>query len=282
MSDGLEKLKSMGAQNIYEQTHISKEHVQAILHESFEGLNKVQFLGFISILEREYNVDLSSVRTSGLGYLEQMDKDKTHNDSDLFVSPKERKNNNSSSLIVILIVIALIAAISFYFYNENTQNDVKSQIDNSVIESAKEKVEENNSIKTTIELNATISEENNESNISKEVESTLEDTVKPEIEDENKIVQKSSLKVFPRSKVWMGYIEISTNKHHQKVFSNSFELDAKTDWLLVFGHGDLNIELNGEIQKYSSQNTLRFLYKEGELKPINLKEFKSFNKGKGW
>jgi hypothetical protein len=46
MNSDLNKLKEIGAQKIYEQTHVSKEHVQSILHSSFEGLSKVQFFRF--------------------------------------------------------------------------------------------------------------------------------------------------------------------------------------------------------------------------------------------
>lgn len=63
MSSDLEKLKEIGAQKIFEQTHITKEHIQAILHKSFEGLTKVQFQGFVSILEREYQVDLKDLKS---------------------------------------------------------------------------------------------------------------------------------------------------------------------------------------------------------------------------
>ena len=61
MSEGFEKLKKIGAQKIYEKTHIARANVEYILSKSFDKLPKVQFRGFISILERDYGLDLQDV-----------------------------------------------------------------------------------------------------------------------------------------------------------------------------------------------------------------------------
>lgn len=52
VNEGFEKLGTIGAQKINEKTHISKYHVQALLHNNFDDMTKIQFLGFVSILER--------------------------------------------------------------------------------------------------------------------------------------------------------------------------------------------------------------------------------------
>lgn len=62
MSDDFEKLKSIGVQKIHEATHIGRIHIQAMLNENFEEMSNVQLFGFISILEREYALDLSELR----------------------------------------------------------------------------------------------------------------------------------------------------------------------------------------------------------------------------
>lgn len=92
MSKDLKKLKSLGAQKIHEDTHIALRYVQSVIYESFEGLTKVQFLGFISILEREYQLDLSLLKIKGLEYFED---DASH--GKVFVVP-EKKNKFCSSI----------------------------------------------------------------------------------------------------------------------------------------------------------------------------------------
>ena len=91
MSSGLEKLRSIGVQKIHEQTHIARHHVKALLHESFDNISRVHFLGFISILEREYGVDLSELKAKG----EEFYTDETtevEQDGKVFVTLKKKKN----------------------------------------------------------------------------------------------------------------------------------------------------------------------------------------------
>ena len=71
MNKGLKKLKSIGSQKIHETTHISKAHVQAILDEKFDNLHSVQLAGFVSILEREYDIDLSELKNNAILYFNE-------------------------------------------------------------------------------------------------------------------------------------------------------------------------------------------------------------------
>ncbi len=62
MGEGLERLKDIGAQKIYEATHISRKNVETIFTKRYEGMSKVQLFGFLTILEREYKVNLDEIR----------------------------------------------------------------------------------------------------------------------------------------------------------------------------------------------------------------------------
>ncbi|MBN2782493.1 MAG: hypothetical protein JXQ66_04575, partial [Campylobacterales bacterium] len=135
MSSDLEKLREIGAQKIFEQTHITKEHVQAILHKSFEGLNKVQFNGFISILEREYQVDLKDVKEAASSFYNQQNGlfDTNKEQNGVFVTPEKEKK---SSAIYIIFSVLIISLAILYFNFENSLVD-ESKVDNSLIESVK-------------------------------------------------------------------------------------------------------------------------------------------------
>ena len=58
-----EDLQALGANSIHERTHIARAKLEQLLHKSFDELNRVQFMGFVSILEREYGVNLDSLRS---------------------------------------------------------------------------------------------------------------------------------------------------------------------------------------------------------------------------
>ncbi|MDQ7066723.1 MAG: hypothetical protein Q9M40_01265 [Sulfurimonas sp.] len=106
MSEELEKLKSLGAQKIYEDTHIPVLHVQAILYSSFDSLQRVQFLGFISILEREYHVDLSSLKASGTAYFDDLDAQNL--DESLVVIPNKKKQKSNIYLVIFIFLFGIL------------------------------------------------------------------------------------------------------------------------------------------------------------------------------
>jgi hypothetical protein len=268
MSEALDRLKNIGAQKIYEETHIPIEHVQAILHESFDGFSKVQFLGFISILEREYNEDLSDLRTRGLGNFEVELEDEEQ--ESLFVLPQKKKNY---TLIYVALAIFLFLLVGYFSIGPASQPQETPAIDNSVIEDAKETLE-------LIENN-----ESNRSDINKsavDVNHSIMETNSTETKTAQEQKVEKSLKFVTKTKIWLGYIDLETNKHHNKIFTGEFSIDPENDWLLVFGHGYVDIVVNDELMEFHSRNKVRFLYKDGEMKAISLKEFKRLNRGLSW
>jgi len=90
------------------------------------------------------------------------------------------------------------------------------------------------------------------------------------------------LKIVPKNKVWAGYIEIETNKKHQKIFTEEFAIDTTKNWILLFGAGTVKLEVNGELKTFVSKRNIRLKYLDGELTKITVEEFKSLNKGNKW
>ncbi|QOY51888.1 hypothetical protein [Candidatus Sulfurimonas baltica] len=262
MKGGYDALKEIGAQKIHEATHISREYVQAILHESFEGMTRVQLFGFISILEREYSIDLSELKSRAVEYF---------NDNTPPINEENRTkvslfSNQKRNLAPIYIGVALAIFVVFALLNIKSINKEVSKnttVDNSVIDSAKSNIA--NDIK-----------DENSSEIEK-VEVIKEETV---VEDSKS--EALSFKIFPRTKVWLGYIDLITYKKYQTTFSDEFSLDPSKDWLLAFGHGHINIEINGVVKEYKNPKTVRFLYKDAELKELNFEEFRNLNRGNIW
>ncbi|PAF48049.1 hypothetical protein BKH46_01695 [Helicobacter sp. 12S02634-8] len=68
MESALEILKKIGVKEISKATKISAVKIEDILEKRFSNLQRVRVVGFLSIIEREYKVDLS-------GWLEEYDKE---------------------------------------------------------------------------------------------------------------------------------------------------------------------------------------------------------------
>lgn len=262
MSEGFEKLKSLGAQKIHEKTHIAKHHVQALLHESFDEMTKVQFIGFLSILEREYHLNLSDLKATGLKHFESLSST-GDGSSQVFVSPKKKKNN--SFLYILLAFILLVAAI---FYSSLSYEKSIDEQNNTYLElNSQEKHEP---------IVQRFADENLSHEIIEQQEENSTQETKTPVEIEKSLV------IAPRTRLWVGYINAQTHQKYQKTISEPFEFDAQKEWLFYLGHGNLEIVLHGEHISYKQAGNMRFYYKDGELKEIDLKEFKSLNRGEGW
>ncbi len=276
MSEELTKLKSLGTQNIYEDTHIPIVYINAILSNNFGSFQKVQFLGFISILEKEYNLDLSDVRATGLTSF----KDDNLEEGIFIVSKKDNKKINIYALIAIFIVILLILFKMDFFGDSEVVNPVVDDVlINKVQESIKPIIVPNpvliDKLQETIRPIVAVDEVNltEESNASEEI-------VAIEIPVVLEIVK--SFKIVPKFKVWLGYIDVKTNKKKQKIFRGEMELDPDKKWLLVFGHTNIDMYINGEIVKMNLQNNVRYLYEDSKIKAISTREFKKLNRGHKW
>lgn len=259
MSEELEKLQELGAQKISEDTHIPIKHVQAILHSSFEGFSKVQFIGFISIIEREYSLDLKDIRESGEEFF--IEKNISGTDSSLFVSENNQQKNSKVIFYALLVFVLFIIAIGLNYTSSSESPQSVHKVDNTIINSIKEDV--------VIEKNTTNSE-NNITTAESENNTTVEENL------------DKSFEIVAKSKVWFGYIDVQTHKHYQKTFTGSIDLDPDKEWLLLFGHGYINMFINSKARKFKTYNNLRFLYKDGELTAISKEEFKKLNRGHSW
>ena len=262
MSDGLSRLKGIGAQKIHEQTHIARQHVQALLHETFDDMNKIQLLGFISILEREYKTNLDDLREKAKEFYSE-ESLANPMDTKVFITPKKKKNYTLLYIIVVVLIFGL--AVSFTLDLTSTASDKSKthKIDNSAINHAKDSMSQNATIEDT---NTTL---------------PVIEVPTPEPEPEPVDVIQS-FKIIPKTKLWIGYIDLQTHKKYQKLFKGELEIDPAKDWILTLGHGYVKVEINGEVTEFNDKMNIRLLYKDSKISKINFVEFKKLNKGSKW
>ncbi|MDF1882270.1 hypothetical protein JHD50_13330 [Sulfurimonas sp. MAG313] len=260
---GLQKLQSIGAHKIFETTHISKKFVEDILKQNFSSMTKIQFFGFVSIIEREYSVDLHELNDAYLAHAQSTGEDEPfsiseQNDVETKTTPK------AAYIFVGLLVIGALFMLFKPAENveiatapillEKKKND--GELNSSSIEQAKANL-------TNLELSA-----------SKEVEKVEETMVEP--------MHTSRFEIKPRSKLWIGIVDLETFKRSQKMSAKSFELDPDKEWLLVMGHGYVNFEVNGLEQNFKDKNKVWFSYENAILTKLTRSEFTKKNRGKAW
>ena len=253
MSNGFETIKQLGAQKIYETTHISRQNIDAILNKKFDAINKIQFAGFISIIEREFAVDLSDLKVEYEAYHNLEEPVETVPEpSEPAPDEKEKRPIPKSAIAAAALIIVIVVALI-------TGGD------------------ETPSVPVATEEKAVIAE------VGEAAEAASEKNLSsPEVEIAVEAALPGPLAVIPKSKLWMGFIDLENYKKEQTVTSDKYELDAQKEWLMVFGHGFLKIENGDEISDFRDENKLRFLYEAGTLREISKEEFVRRNRGENW
>jgi hypothetical protein len=250
MSQGLEKIRALGVKRVHQETHISMKNIEAICDKVFDGMNNVQFGGFISILEREYSVDLSDLRAEFDAFWHEHHADETAEET---IAPPKPPEPGKRKAVIGAFVMAIVVIVLFQIVSEGEPPAVPEPT--VIVETPVEPVSE--PIAAPVELS----------------EPEPEPVAEPVTE---------RLEIFPKSKIWIGMIDLETFKKDQRLTADSIVLDTNRSWLLLFGHGYVDIQHNDERIKYADENRIRFLYEDGMLRELTRKEFKEFNRGQEW
>lgn len=284
-NDGLETIKALGIDRVHAETHISATNLEAIFTKSFEGMPKVQFLGFVSILEREYGVDLSGLKEEFVRYGEEHgidDPSKTTIVPPSFDLQKKRKGW--------AYIVALVAGIVWVVYLIGS-----SPSQESAVPAPKKAPAETVKPVETAPAEAMIPEAEAEPLQAEPAEAVLTEgeadmeaaAVEPEAAEPEAAmlpepVIHDTLQILPKVRLWVGMVDLESYKKSQVTTADPIVIDTTRSWLLIFGHGNLKIEHSGEIIDLQSKEPLYYHYDEGTLNEISESEFKRYNRGRAW
>jgi hypothetical protein len=150
-------------------------------------------------------------------------------------------------------------------------------------------VEENKSIVEGTNSSETVQDEvAKELNKMEESKTVVAEVSATEVEESNREVPTSSgistITINPtRGMLWYGFINVDTKakKEFMKQVSTPFDIkDGR--WILVTGHGFVDIISELETVEVSDRNKHYFYVDSTELKEISQKEFRELNDGHGW
>jgi hypothetical protein len=264
MSEDFDKLKAIGAQKIYEKTHIARASIELILNKSFDKLPKVQFRGFIAILERDYKVNLQDILAEFEAH--------TAKDEEIVqyikIDTKEYGKFDKKVIVAALLATLLVGYFIISSFTHSSTEVV--ELNNSEIETAKANIERNESVVTDVnssEINT--SAENNVSTVAPVVTKPTATTT-------------TKFEIIPGKKLWFAYVDMQDFKQTQMTIRNNFDLNASKNYLLEMGHGILKMDFGGEIKEFNENKKKYFKFENGTLNEISRDEFKNLNKGKAW
>ncbi len=108
-----EILEEHSVKAISQKTNISEDNIEKLLAEDYAGISKAKAFGFISIIERDYNVDLSKKREQAHAYYDVHSEDQSIS---LGLPIIEEKKGRSKWGVVLVLV--LLAYASWFFFTQ--------------------------------------------------------------------------------------------------------------------------------------------------------------------
>lgn len=283
--NSLEILKGIGEQRLHEKSHIAIKYIKDLLDENYSSMSKTQCYGFLSILQREFKLDLEDIKARAKVYYDSLEPTSLKELNELRTINVASKKTNPKVIYFILLVIVLFAGAKFYIDKQPQESaaSVALQDESTLVE--KQETPKEDELVQDIAQDRVLEEDN----LSETQDDSLLELDEPKEQEaiEQKSVEEektspNELVVVPKSKVWVGYIDIQTHKKYQATTDEPISIDGKKDWLLLLGHANLSIKLDDEAMEFKHKGDMRLLYKEGVIKEITHSEFVELNGGKEW
>ncbi len=266
-----ETLRAIGAEAIVRQTHISPANVTRLLAGDFSSFTPIQFNGFVTILEREYDIDLSEWRSHFPAVTEnetqRTDKSKIHDDPFSNAARAEKQKRRNAAILAGLLLI--VAVVTYVVIGTGTKEE-KIELNNTAIEKAKANI----ASKSAVSSSPTLAQAD-------AVQMTHQSEAADVAPEENTVLF-DDLIIRPRSKVWLGVIDADSRKRQTRTSGEPWRLDGSKRWLIVTGHGYVTFDCGENDMTFAQKKRVLLLYEEGECREIDEAEFRSRNKGRIW
>jgi len=111
-----EILEENSVKAISKKTNISENNLEALINDDFSELKRAKALGFISIIERDYDADLKTLKEKALVYYD------AHSENDrISVGLPMDEEKRGRSIWVLLLVLGLLAYATWYFFTQFDQ-----------------------------------------------------------------------------------------------------------------------------------------------------------------
>lgn len=304
--DSIKVLEEIGLQKISKETHIELKYLKYMIDGEFEKLNRINTLGFIKILSRDYKVDLSGWVQAFEEYWSQ-NRANPEEDQKLFIVAKS--DGKSKKIIFFVLILVIIIAVGLYAfltkeqiisnsytptitYNEtevvkDTQQEMsklEEQIENQ--EPAQLPIEELNTTKEEI-----VQEVQPQETLTQEVQEDVKQEIKQElaavptdIPETEKVSEtfESQAVITPNVELWVGVIYLDNFQRRSYLGEGNFSVDLSRDQIITTGHGSFNLKGKNADLEYKRQSPVRFLVKDGSVTEISWSKFKELNRGNPW
>jgi len=263
-------LEENSVRAISQKTKISEDNLENLLAKNFENLKKVKTLGFISILEREYNADLNTLRNDAEEYYSSLNED-----SSVMFGRSLAEEKKGTSKFFLLVIFLLLGYATWYFltqFDKKHLSELIPFIDEATIENFMGDSE--NKMNVAEDLSIAKISTSKIANKEKQVQAVDKATASVETEvitDDKSVVvaesvtditppgdiktsemKKNIISIVPVGRLWFGLINMETNQRDHFSISELFELDvASKSWLVATSSAPFSLHGTDETKEFN-------------------------------
>ncbi|WP_263832285.1 hypothetical protein [Sulfurospirillum oryzae] len=308
MDNDIRVLEKIGLQEVCKRTHIEVKQLEYMINNQYDKLNKINTLGFVKILSREYKLDFTDWLEGFYDYWAEHKAEEDSSKEKIFIRAKSERSLKKGAWLFLLIVLiaGIFGVISIFKIEINF--DVMSLLDKTKTETkqtsafqsapvvqetatslgvkVEERVVETNSSNSTVQAvvvsideNLTRKTEANDTNSG--IVAPL-----PALPESNtslvRDIPKNSAIIAPTKRIWVGIINLETFNRKESSSDQNITLDLNKRQIIKTGNGFFKLSYDGSVEDFTEQGSTRFLVENGAIKKISEEKFIELNRGKNW
>lgn len=300
MDKDIKILEKIGLQEVCRKTHIEVKQLEYMINNQFDKLNKINTLGFVKILSREYKLDLSDWLEGFYDYWADHKAEEESKKNKIFIRANSDRSYKKLAwfFLLMMFIAGLFAVVSIFKIDIDLESLLeKTKFETQIAgyqsapvvqEAAKslgvkveERVIETNGTNTTVEAVIV----NIDDNATQRIESNESNSSFNKVEEKNatiSTISKNKAMILPKRKIWVGSISLDNFSRQITSDDKNLTIDLTKKQLIKTGNGYFILSYDGTDEDFTEQGSTRFLVENGTIKKISEESFIALNKGKNW
>jgi len=284
---------------ISQKTMISEENIESLIQRDFAALKRVKALGFISILERTYGLDLRTLKEDAVAYYEE------HEEAPRITLDRPLlEEKRSRSRLIPLIVLGLLAYASWYFFTQYDRKHLAAYLPFSEHSSKQEKTEQAKSeapteVAKSLKIeNAIMPSEHTAVQGEQEKEEERPDQMQPE-DTQVQVIQSDipaadnrpqeasaettlntpesalqSVTIIPERKLWFGLVDMESGERKHYTVAEPFVVDVSSkSWLVATSSAPFSLQAGEETTSFNDARAHYFKIGKHGIERLNKEEY---------
>ncbi|MDR1285531.1 MAG: hypothetical protein LBJ88_04940 [Campylobacteraceae bacterium] len=278
----VKKLEDIGLREVSRKTYIEFNYLKLMADKEFSKLERIKTLGFIKIIQREYDIDMDDWIKEFEEYFQENNQNKPKEKKpDDILKPHKNVSFSKKAYIFLAVLFLILFMIFAYSFTKGRIGHIESTLTNSNITyyDIDENKTDNDVLQTAdvLEETANASVEDNATQPTALIVDVLNNASK------QNVIENLRATISPNTNIWVGVIDLATYKKRTYMQEHNIDLKLDKEQLVITGHGDFTLKMeNKPDKKFNVRNRVYLYINNGTIEEISEGDFVLLNGGKSW